>query len=339
MSYNSYTAGKMRSDEIIWLVFVGCLAVSFVLSGMEAGVFALSRLRIRQQMRAGRRSAKVLYGYLEHPENFLWTILVGNTVANFIILGWPVIILHQSLNRRRVYFVIVYVVAVFLFYAFFDLLPKMLFRSYPNRLCLLLARPFGFIHLILRPLVALVETFSDLLLRWRGGKVFTGHLFGNREELRLVMQESAQGLTSEERTMINRVLDLQSLTVRQAMKPLTEAVTVTALTSIGEALAVCRERHFTRLPVWEKREGQPRIIGLLTFNTLLYQPELDKSKPAADYVKPALYLDEDLRLEIALRRMQRGGQRLAIVLGRERREIGIISLQDVLRVIFGEVSL
>jgi CBS domain containing-hemolysin-like protein len=50
-------------------------------------------------------------------------------------------------------------------------------------------------------------------------------------------------------------------------------------------------------------------------------------------------LEEDLRLEIALRRMQRGGQRLAIVLARDRREIGILSLQDVLRVIFGEVSL
>jgi CBS domain containing-hemolysin-like protein len=52
-----------------------------------------------------------------------------------------------------------------------------------------------------------------------------------------------------------------------------------------------------------------------------------------------LFLDEDLRLEIALRRMQRGGQHLAIVLGRDRRELGFLSLQDVLKVIFGEVSL
>ena len=58
-----------------------------------------------------------------------------------------------------------------------------------------------------------------------------------------------------------------------------------------------------------------------------------------EFVKPALYLDEDLRLEVALQRMQRGGQRLAIVLGRNRKESGILSLQDVLKVIFGEVSL
>jgi len=260
-------------------------------------------------------------------------------VANFLILGWLIEILHRGLARHRLWFVLVYILGVFLIYAFFDLLPKMLFRLYPTRLCVLLARPFRGIHLALWPLVALVESCSDLLLRWRGGKVFTGHLFGNREELRLVMQESAQGFTSEERAMINRVLDLQSLTVRQAMAPLAQAVTVTPQTSVGEVLALCRERHLTRLPVWESRDGQRRVIGLVNVDPLLFQPDLDLTRPVAEHVKPALYLEEDLRLEVALRRMQRGGQRLAIVLGRDRRESGLLSLQDVLRAIFGEVSL
>ncbi len=330
---------EVATDTIIWAVFLVCLAVSFVLSGMEAGVFVLSRVRIRQQMRAGRASAKVLHDYLEHPENFLWTILVGNTVANFLILGWVVARLHEAFGGYRVWFIVVFSAVVFLFYGFFDLLPKMLFRRYPNRLCIALARPFRFIHLALRPMVALVEAFSGALLRWRGGKVFTGHLFGNREELRLVMQESAQAFTSEERTMINRVLDLQTLTVRQVMRPLEQAVLVTAQTPVGTALGLCRERNLTRLPVWEQREGGQRIIGMLAVNTLLYQPALDLSKPVSEYLKPALFLDEDLRLEVALRRLQRSGQRLAIVLSRERREIGILSLQDVLKVIFGEVSL
>jgi CBS domain containing-hemolysin-like protein len=329
----------MAPDLLIWLVFAACLAVSFVLSGMEAGVFALSRLRIRQQMRAGRASAKVLHDFLEHPENFLWTLLVGNTVANFLILGWLVSRLHTTLRGHWLWFALVYSLLVFLFYTFFDLLPKMMFRMFPNRLCILLARPFRLLHRVLSPLVLLVETVSSMLLRWLGGKAFTGHLFGNREELLLVMQESGQALSSEERTLINRVLDLQSLTVRQAMKPLGQSFTVTAQTPIREVLALCRERKFTRLPVWENREGQQRIVGLLMMNTLLFQSELDPNRTAAQYVKPALYLDEDLRLEVALRRFQRSGQRLAIVLARDRREIGIISLQDVLTVIFGEVSL
>src|SRR6266481_3891477 len=141
----------MSITGALWLIFAFCLGLSFLLSGMEAGVFALSRLRIRRQMRAGRRSAKVLHDYLENPENFLWTILVGNTVANFLILGWLVAVLHQGLPGHHVWFVAFYMVIVFLFYTFFDLLPKMLFRTYPNRLCVLLARPFRVLHLALRP--------------------------------------------------------------------------------------------------------------------------------------------------------------------------------------------
>ena len=139
--------------------------------------------------------------------------------------------------------------------------------------------------------------------------------------------------------MIVRVLDLQTLTVRQVMKPLEQTVALTAQTPVSAALGLCRERKLTRLPVWEQRDGGQRVIGMLALNTLLYQPALDANKPVSDYMRPALFLDEDLRLEEALRRLQRSGQRLAIVLSRERREIGILSLQDVLKTIFGEVSL
>jgi putative hemolysin len=248
-------------------------------------------MRVRQQMRAGRRSAEVLHGYLENPENFLWTILVGNTVANFIILGMALIFLEEELPGERLEFAVVFVVIVFLFYTLFDLLPKMLFRLYPNRLCLACSRPFRFIHILLRPLVWLVEGISALLLRWSGGKAFTGHLFGNREELRFIMQESGGALTTEERAMINRVLDLQSLTVRHVAKPIALAATATMEMPIHEVLALSRDRHVTRLPVWETRDGARRIAGIISMVTILYLPDLDTKKAAAEFVRPALYVE------------------------------------------------
>jgi len=322
-----------------WIFFAACLVVSFVLSGMEAGVFALSRLRVRQQMRQGKKSARALHGFLENPENFLWTIFVGNTVANFFILGIAISALHEWVGAWRLWFTVVFIAVTFLFYAFFDLLPKMLFRTYPNRLCMGLARSFRVIHLVLRPLVGLVEWASASLLRWTGGKVFSGRLFGNREELLFVMQESAQVFTSEERAMIGRVLNLQSLTVRQIATPLAKTATVTMEENMNDVLNVCRERALTRLPVWETRDATRRIVGLLNLEVLLYRPDFNPAKPVSVWVTPALFLDEDMRAEVALRRMQRSGQRLAVVLNRERREIGIVSLQDMLKAIFGEVNL
>lgn len=139
--------------------------------------------------------------------------------------------------------------------------------------------------------------------------------------------------------LINRVLDLQNITVRNVTIPMDQVATVTMQTPMGEALKLSRERNVYQLPVWRGEAGALRIAGMLSLRAALYQAELDTSRAAGDYVKPAFYLEEEMRLEEALKRMQRSGQRLAIVLGRDQREVGIVSLQDILKVIFGDVKL
>ena len=138
--------------------------------------------------------------------------------------------------------------------------------------------------------------------------------------------------------MINRVLDLQNLTVSHVLVPMARAATVTTETPVAEALALCRERGLSRLPVW-RAERQRRIAGLFNLKSLLYRADLDLRKRVGDYVQPATFVDEDMRLEEATRHLQRAGQRLAIVLSRDGQEAGIVSLQDLLKAIFGEVKL
>jgi putative hemolysin len=315
-----------------------CAALSFMLSGMEAGVFALSRVRIRQKMRAGRSSARLLHRWLENPENFLWTIFVGNTLVNFIVLWRVFAVLFSALHENKWLFGAAFVAAVFIIYVLLDLLPKMLFRTFPNRLCLTLARPFRVIHIALWPPVRVVEWGSTLLLRWRGGKVFKGQLFGNREEFRQVMQDNAQAFTSEERAMINRVLDLQSQTLQAVTTPIGVALTVTAETKIGEFFGLCREKGRTRFPVWDLRAGQRRIVGLIDLDHVIYRPDAQPDRAVGEFLETAVYLEENVRVEDALRRMRRAGQMLAIVM-RDRREVGIVSMQDILSKVFGEVKL
>ena len=328
------------SDGSLIFVFVLTLAISFFLSGMEAGVFALSPLRIRQWVRAGRPRARVLQAFLEQPENFLWTILVGNTLAYFAAVGLVMVFLHDRLGQWPWWTGALFVVGVTLFYATCDLLPKTLFRMFPNRLCLSLVLPFRGLHTMLKPLVAPLNRLSQLLMRWTGGRTYAGRLFGNRDELRLLIQESAQNLSNEERSMISRVLDLQSLSVGQINLPFAKAVTVTTSSPMTEVLRLCRERGLSRLPVWEATGSTgKRIAGMVSLRNFVYQPDFDATRLAGDYLKPALYLDADMRLEEALRRMQRSGQRLAIVLAHGQQEIGIVSLEDILKTIFGDVTL
>jgi len=294
---------------------------------------------VRRLARAGRPSARLLNGFLEKPEKFLWTILVGNTLANFLILGFTLLKIHEWFVGNTILIAVIFAAAVFLFYAFCDLLPKMLFRAHPNQLCLSAARVFRLVNFILGPLVSIVEGVSQAMLRVTGGQTFTGRLFGNREEMRAVMRESSPAFTSDEHAMINRVLDLQNFSVRQITTPLSELVTVESQMPVGIALNLARERKFSRLPVWETRDGRPRIAGLLAVGPLLFRDDLDLQKPAVAHMTPALFLGEDTRLEVALRRMQRAGERMAIVLARDGHEIGVASLEDILKVMFGEVKL
>jgi CBS domain containing-hemolysin-like protein len=78
---------------------------------------------------------------------------------------------------------------------------------------------------------------------------------------------------------------------------------------------------------------------VINLENILYQEGLDPTKAAREYMQAAFFLPEELHLEEALRRMQHTGGRLAVVLGPDHRETGIISLQDILKMIFGEVTL
>jgi putative hemolysin len=326
-----------NTDIISLLALAFCVGLSFLFSGMESGVLALNRLRIRHLKREGNSRAAILNHYLENPEDFLWTILVGNTVVNIAIFSIGALELFDWLGGHRVWWTVSFVILVFIFYIVCELLPKTLFRRFPNRLTLLLAPPFRFFHFILSPLVAIAAWFSSGLLHLTGGRAFTGRLFRNREELRLVMQEAAPSLTSEERAMINRVLDLQNVRVRNIAVPFSEIVSISETTPMSEVVNICRQRHLTRMPIL--RTDNKRVLGTMDMDAVIYREDLDLNKPASAYARGALFLSEDLLLEEAMRRMQRTGDRLAIVLDREQRERGIISLQDILSVIFGEVTL
>ncbi|RMF45036.1 MAG: HlyC/CorC family transporter, partial [Deltaproteobacteria bacterium] len=315
------------------------LALSFLFSGMETGILSLNRMRLRQLIREGDRRARLLNRYLSDPESFLWTILVGNTLAN-IAAAWIILhAIHSRFPGDPVAFGLGALVVAMIFFLVGEILPKTLFGMFPTRLCLMLSRPFRLAHFLIRPMVVAVELLAGGILRSTGGKPFGSATFASREELRWLMQESGQTFTSEERIMINRVMDLEKLTVRSRLVPWSRVVSVDATTPMGEVMDLARQRRFTRMPVWEDKNGERKVAGLISLKRLLFEVDIDPSKPAGDYTRPALFLDESKRLEDALQLMQKTGHRMAVVQDRNKETVGIICLEDILKVIFGEVRL
>ncbi len=319
------------------LVFLGVLAwaLAFLLSGMEAGLPVLNRLRVRHLARAGRPAARLLQGFLAAPEQFLWTILVGNTLAGVALLGLAFDRLYVLCAGHRAGLLAAMGVTIFLVYMLADLLPKMLFRQFPTRLCLAMARPFAVVHAGLRPVVRLLAGLTRAWWGASGGEPFTGRLFRTREELRQLLQDSARALSGEEQRLVNRVLEMQRLSAGTLMVPLAQVVWVRADTPQAEVVRLSRETGHDRFPV---RAGDGAgLVGVVSLSAILYREAAELTEPVARVLEPALTLPEHAALEEALQTFQRTGQRLAVVLDAHRRPLGILTLTDILRFIFGEV--
>ncbi|MFM1943049.1 MAG: Mg2 and Co2 transporter [Verrucomicrobiota bacterium] len=297
---------------LLWVILLGlAVGLSAFFSGMEAGLFALNPVRIRTWVRQERKGARQLHAYLQDPEGFLWTVVVGNTLANCLAVVITVL-----------------------------LLPKRIFQTYPNRLCLLMVRPFRLVHRLLAPLVGLMR-FAARLVTPRDAIQQGYRLVSSLEEFRLTLQESPEGLSRDERQMIGRVLDLRGVKVGELATPLAKLVSVDTETPLGEVLSLARQRRVTRFPVWEgkgRKGREPRVVGVISLKTLLYQDQLNLGRPAAEFLKPALYLPEESQADEALQRMRRSGHRLAIVLGSRGKEVGVVTRDDILRYLFGEVK-
>ena len=310
-------------------------AISFLFSGMESGVFYLNRLRVRKQMREGKKNARILFNYCREIERFYWTILLGNTFSNAAFVIVLVLILKRA-STNNILFWPLFLIGVFILFTFCDLLPKKIFRKFPNRLCLSVAKPFRIIQITLTPFVSLVYQVFGNAFEGSLNQPLANRLFRNRKELITLMEETDESLSSEERFMVKQVVRISDRTLSQFAIPLNLSVTASSDTLISQVVELCQNNQIGRIPIWKFTGGQRKVIGIVTLKTSLYKQDYDGNKAAIDYLQPALFLPSDLKIETALKRMQLSGNWLAIVIGPSQREAGIVALQDILKVIFSE---
>ncbi|RME96013.1 MAG: DUF21 domain-containing protein [Verrucomicrobia bacterium] len=318
------------------LLLALCIAVSFLLSGLETGVMGLNRLRLRHLVREGDPAARRLQRYLQEPERFLLTILAGNALCNAAALLLVVFLLRRLSEAPWVWLGGL-VAAAFGLFAFGDLLPKMLFRLNPTRTALWGARWFGLVRWMLTPAVAVATSLADLLLLVTGGRRFTGRVLTSREDLLHVIQEVGTALTADEKSMIDRVLRLQHTTVGGETAPMRAVQTLREDLTVGEALAIARRSEQDRYPVRDAETG--RISGHVPIQELLYAGAEERDRPVGELQHPVVWLRETDLMETALQQFRRTGQRLAVVTDAANQEVGILSLEDILEHIFGRLEI
>ena len=217
------------------LIIVLCLAVSFVFSGIEAGIFSVNRVRLAHRAKQREPAAVTLQGLLAHSDRMLVTVLIVTNLANIFALVLGSRLLVAAWGQRG------YLIALAIFLPVYlvglELLPKSLFRRFPYRALAFLSSPLRLLDLVLTPLHWIGMGAQRMLFGARAAE--RQRLFLGREDFKYMTTEGERTgtISKTERDMIHNVVDFRSVTARDVMSPMESVQVIGADEPISRVLA------------------------------------------------------------------------------------------------------
>ena len=304
-----------------WLLFLLCLALSFMLSGLESAVMAVSRVRVRHAASGGDRRARGLLPLLEDRDALIGCITVANHLTNlaaFLLIAFPVIH-HASFWGC----VLAFALALPVFLIGLEVMPKKLFRSYPFRS---MRSVSPLVHL-----VGLARPLFRVVARKRAAEIpdvpSEARQTRGRDDLKSLAKElAAQHQLSLNAThLIGRVLDYKKLRTSDVMQPLARSVALAAEIPLSTALIIAREQNCTLLPVLGDTGN---FIGLLDTSDLPATPPPDRL--VRHHMRALDAMPASLPALHTLQRLRKSGRRLAIVVDEKQQPLGLVTEERLL---------
>jgi CBS domain containing-hemolysin-like protein len=318
----------------VLLIVAGCLLASAFFSAAEMAFIAANRIRLRHLAEQGSRVAR---GYMEafaRPERLLSTAMMGVTIAHVFASALTTALLLPWLERQAALWATVILTPVMLIFG--EIVPKSLTEQRATAVALRTFDALRAAAWLLAPLVWAANALVGAILRSLG---YRGRHdpFVSRDDLRLLFQVEPTGATDvkeEEREMIDGIFDLGETTVREIMVPLVDVVAVPEEATVEETVARIAESGHSRLPVY--RERIDHVIGVVAALDILQRGATEEGVKAL--LRPAYYVPETKRIDDLLREMQRQRIQLAVVVDEYGGSEGIVSVEDVVEQIVGEIE-
>jgi CBS domain containing-hemolysin-like protein len=304
-----------------WFLLAFCLAASFFVSGTEAGILSLHRLRLRRLARRKDRAAVQLQQLLEQPARLLVTALVITSLLNIVALVLLVNTLVNWFSWAGYFLTLVLALPLFLLVA--ELLPQAIFRRIAYKELASLAVPLDIAARILTPVIYIGSFIARSFL----GLKRPQEIFVAREDLKYVTSEIERMgmLSSIERQMIHNVVDFRAVKVRDVMVAISNVVTVRPETTVEQLIDLSRRCRFDRYPVLSPRG---RIAGMVSvFDLIVDRPLISTVR---DYLRRIPTVRPDDQASIVLSRLRASPGSVAAVVDEQGNTIGIVSVEDLL---------
>ncbi|MCI1273609.1 MAG: hemolysin family protein [Clostridiaceae bacterium] len=344
-----------ESVDVLFNLFVIALLLLsngfFVAS--EFAIVKVRKTRIEQLVNEGNSTASVVLDAIKDMDKSIASVQLGVTISS-IGLGWvgqdtlaeliePLFSflpgMSQTIAAHSISVSIAFALITFLHVVIGELVPKSIALEFTEKTALIIARPMNAITFIFNPFIWLLNGFGNFLLKiLHIPHSHRGSLVHSTEELDMLVDASYDGgvLNKTEKDMLHNVFKFSDLTAKQVMIPRTDMVCVPIDMSFDELNDVASQNQFTRYPVYN--EDIDDITGFIHVKDLYLLSLKDEERPIEKIQRPIMMVPETMTLDNLVREFKKRKVQVAIVIDEFGGTSGLITLEDVIEEIVGDVQ-
>lgn len=321
-------------DGIQLLILILLLVMSAFFSSTETALTTVNKIRVRNLAEAGDKRAEYVLKVIEDPNKMLSAILIGNNVVNLYASSLSTVLATRIWGNKIVG--IATGVLTLLILIFGEIAPKTVANIQAEQIALRFAKSIYYIMMVMTPIIFVVNQLSFIVLKILRVDVKAKGESITEDELRTIVEVSHEEgvIESEEKKMINNVFDFGDAVARDVMLPKVNMTFVDVNATYDELMEVFRSEKYTRYPVYE--ETTDNVIGILNIKDVFLRGG-EKDFSIRKYLRKTLYTYEFKKVSELMREMRKAAISIVIVLDEYGSTAGLITLEDMLEEIVGDI--
>jgi putative hemolysin len=334
----SVKAATISAGDLAWrlILLTVLLIVAAFLSASEISLVSVNRFRVHSLQDEGNKRAEKLDKLLEHPNRFLSTILM---LTLLVQVGASAIATGLALKLELpLAAAIATGVMTFIIFIFSEMAPKTYATNNPERVALAVTPTVNLLSKIFYPVVRFLILISNGVIRLFGGKTIKEGPFVTEGDIKALVSaaEEQDVIEEEEKKLIHSIFEFGDTLVREVMIPRTDMVMLEEDATLEEALDIIMHSGFSRIPVF--RKDFDHIIGVLYAKDLLpYLKRGESDVKPREFLREAYFIPETKRVSELLNELRTLIIHMAIVLDEYGGTSGLVTIEDLLEEIVGEI--
>ncbi len=320
--------------EIVTLVILLMLSGFFSMS--ETALMSLNKIRLRHMVEEGVPGAKLVEKLTEDPNKLLGAILIGNNIVNIAASGLATMLATNMFGPTGVG--IATGVMTVLVLIFGEITPKSIAKQKAESVALKVGKPIRLTVIIFKPFVYIFTAISSFFIKILGGDPKASEPFITEEELKTMVGVSEEEgvLENVEKEMIFNVFDFADLQVKDVMVQRVDVSALDSEATYDDVLKLIKEEQFSRIPIYNQTIDD--IIGILNVKDLLMLENPRENFKMEKYIREPYYTFEFKKIVELFKEMKKERNHIAVVLDEYGGTGGIITIEDLIEEIVGDIE-